>query len=142
MYVAHEASISRTGEFRDGAVAPGPLDRLYRRERQIAGIVYRRGLATASDIEAELGGELSNPAIRSMLNRLVAKGFLTRVKCGRFGTFVYAPAVTDVSARETALREFAQDFYAGSLSSLAEAIADLFARQNSKVREQPRRTAA
>jgi len=113
----------------EAPVVPPAIDQLYRREREVALIVYRRGLATATDVQGALSASLSNPAIRSMLNRLVAKGVLTRTKCGPYGTFIYGPAVTAASARETALRQLAEDFYAGSLSSLAGAIADLFANQ-------------
>ena len=110
-------------------IVPSEIEQLYRREREVALIVYRRGLATATDVQGALSTPLSNPAIRSMLNRLVAKGVLTRTKCGPYGTFIYGPAVTAASARETALRQFAEDFYSGSLSSLAGAIANLFANQ-------------
>jgi len=129
MFLGNESSFS-TGSASSSAEAfPPNIELLYRLEREIAVIVYRRGLVTASDVQEELSKALSNPAIRSMLNRLVKKGVLTRMRCGPYGTFVYAPAVTPTSARETALRQFAQDFYAGSLQSLADAIADLFAGQ-------------
>ena len=127
MYIDKEASFRGVQEHWESDDVPLDLTLLYRREREIALIVYERGLATAADVQVELADDLSNPAIRSMLNRLVNKGILTRVKCGRHGTFVYAPAITQASARETALRQFARDFYAGSLTSLAAAIAEMFA---------------
>lgn len=128
MYIGKEAFHSAVVE--PGApIVPSEIEQLYRREREVALIVYRRGLATATDVQGALSAPLSNPAIRSMLNRLVAKGVLTRTKCGPYGTFIYGPAVTAASARETALRQFAEDFYSGSLSSLAGAIANLFANQ-------------
>lgn len=129
MYVGNEASFRIPAAAPDDEVVPVEVEQLYWREREVAIVVYRRGLATATDVQAELPARLSNPAIRSMLNRLVKKGVLTRTKCGPYGTFIYGPAVTRVSARETALKQFAQDFYAGSLPSLAGAIADLFAGQ-------------
>ena len=125
MFIGNDASFR--AHSRDPGSLPLEVTRLYRREREIAVLVYERGLATASDVQAGLSSELSNPAIRSMLNRLVAKRILTRLKCGRRGTFVYVPALTQATAREMALRQFAQDFYAGSLSSLAGAIAEMFA---------------
>jgi hypothetical protein len=66
-----------------------------------------------------------------MLNRLVNKNILSRVRCGRHGTYVYSAALTRTSAKEVALRQFANDFYDGSLSALAMAIGDLFASQPS-----------
>jgi predicted transcriptional regulator len=108
-----------------------PLDvgRLYRREREIAGIVYRQGLATANDIRDGLDDPLSSAAVRSMLNRLVRKGILSQLKCGQNGAFVYGPAQSLFSARELQLRRFADDFYDGSLDRLAKAIGDLFANE-------------
>ena len=108
---------------------PQEVLRLFRREREIALIVYERGLATARDVEAALSDPPRNAAVRSMLGRLVRKGILTQVKCGRRGTFVYGPALTQAGAREKALMQFAEDFYSGSLDALAGAIADMFARE-------------
>ena len=105
---------------------------LFRREREIAMIVYERGLATAKDVEAALGHCVRNAAVRSMLSRLVRKQILTQVKCGHNGTFVYGPGITPTSARETALRQFADDYFGGSLRALSDAIATMFitAREN------------
>lgn len=128
MYIGKDPFRTATVE-PDPPVAPPEIDQLYRREREVALVVYRRGLAAATDVQAGLSTPLSNPAVRSMLNRLVRKGVLTRMKCGPYGTFIYGPAVTAASARETALRQFAEDFYEGSLASLAGAIGDLFANQ-------------
>jgi predicted transcriptional regulator len=133
MYIADELSFRSSRIDQSGYVEalPSSLELLYPRERQIAEIVYRRGVATAADVQIELSGDLSNPAIRSMLNRLVNKNILTRVRCGRHGTYVYSAALTQASAKELALRQFAKDFYGGSLSALAMAIGDLFASQPS-----------
>src|SRR3954447_18834520 len=108
---------------------PFEVGRLYRREKEIAGIVYRRGLATANDIREGLDDSLSSAAVRSMLNRLVRKGILNQLKCGQNGAFVYGPAQSLFSARELQLRRFADDFYEGSLNRLAKAIGDLFANE-------------
>jgi len=130
MYIGDQASFHGSGEPSRPSHLPREVELLYRREREIAAVVYRRGLATAEDVRAELTRDLSNPAVRSMLNRLVTKGILTRTRYGPYGTFIYGPALTQASARETALRRFADDYYAGSLPSLARAIADLFASQS------------
>jgi predicted transcriptional regulator len=114
---------------------PFPLEvlRLFRREREIAMVVYARGMVTAKDVGAAVSDSLSNPAVRSMLKRLVAKGILTCVKCGRRGTFAYGPALTQASARELALRQFAEDFYGGSLERLRDAISRLFISEHQSV---------
>ena len=108
---------------------PQEVLRLYRREREIAMIVYERGLVTAKDVEAALSHSLSNAAVRSMLGRLVRKEILTQVKCGSRGALVYGPALTRSAATENALKQFAEDFHGGSLDALAEAIADMFASE-------------
>lgn len=112
---------------------PMEVLRLFRREREIAMIVYARGMVTAKDVSAALPDSLSNPAVRSMLNRLVAKGILTCAKCGSRGTFAYGPALTQSSARELALRQFAEDFYGGSLERLRDAISRLFISDHESV---------
>lgn len=130
MYIGDQASFDGSGERSLASGLPREVELLYRREREIAAVIYRRGLATAEDVRAELTRDLSNPAVRSMLNRLVTKGILTRTRYGPYGTFIYGPALTPTSAREMALRRFAEDYYSGSLPSLARAIADLFASQS------------
>lgn len=106
---------------------PIEVQQLFPREREIAVLVYTRGLATAKDIEAALGGTLSNAAIRSMLSRLTRKGIIVPQRCGRRRKFVYAAALSETSAREMALKQFAQDFYRGSISQLANDVGELFA---------------
>lgn len=103
------------------------LDRLYRREREIASFVYANGLVTAKQVQAALSDPISNPAVRSMLARLVEKGVLTRLKGHFEGGFLYGPALTELSAREISLKQFAQDYFDGSLQNVAKAMADLFA---------------
>jgi predicted transcriptional regulator len=115
---------------------PQEVLRLYRREREIAMIVYERGLVTAKDVEAALSDPLRNAAIRSMLGRLVSKGILNQVKCGSRRTFVYGPALTPSAAKEKALRQFAEDFGYPSLDDLAGAIADMFTCENERSRGQ------
>ena len=110
---------------------PPEVLQLFPREREIALVVYNRGLATAKDIEAALDGRLSNAAIRSMLNRLVRKGILYSHRYGRRRTLLYAAALSEAFAREMALKQFAADFCRGSISSLASEIADLLAANDS-----------
>ena len=51
-------------------------DKLGSRERQIMDIVYRRGRATASEVQADLPDPPSNSAVRGMLRLLEEKGHL------------------------------------------------------------------
>lgn len=106
---------------------PKQVVRLYGRELEIASLVYRRSLATAADVEKALNYEISNPAIRSMLNRLVCKGVLNRVQMKSGSAFIYAPAISLQSEKERSLTEVVDDFFGGSLPLLCEAVAKLCA---------------
>jgi len=85
------------------------LDELHPRERQIMEIVYRLGRATAVQVMEELAVELSNPAVRKMLNILETKGYLVHdaVK----GQFVYSPTVSKEKARAGNLDRLLNTFY-------------------------------
>jgi predicted transcriptional regulator len=101
---------------------------LFPRDQEIAAIVYRNGLATAKDVEAQLSAAITNASVRSVLSRLASKGILLQQKCGARGTIVYGPALTESFARQIALEHFADDFCGGSIESLANDLGDFFAR--------------
>lgn len=102
---------------------PLAVTRLCWRERQIATLVYDKGLATAKDIESASLVELKNATVRSILNRLVAKSILVRHAVGPYRTFFYGPGLTAETIRDAALRRVADDFFNGSLEDLAEVVA-------------------
>ncbi len=54
------------------------LSSLPPREREIVDILYERGASTVTEIGEALADELSGSAIRAMLKRLEAKGFVAR----------------------------------------------------------------
>ncbi len=105
---------------------PFDIDQLFPREREIALFVYAHGCVTAKEVEAAVG-TLTNAAVRSMLNRLVKKGLITRQELKAPLPFVYGPALTEVSAQERAIQQYADDFFGGSLDAVAEALADMHA---------------
>ena len=95
-----------------------PLARLAGREREVAEIVYASGRGISADeVRLALSDPLTSSAVRSMLGRLVAKGLLTTRKTGK--KYLYLPAVADAEARERALLQLAQDYFAGSLAEAA-----------------------
>ena len=100
---------------------------LRRREREIASIIYKSRAATADEVVKALSTRLDNASVRSMLNRLVAKGILTRTMSGT--AFVYLPALTSADSRLKALRQFADDFFDGSLGRAAQTIKALNSRR-------------
>lgn len=110
------------------------LSSLSWREQQIADLVCRRGLATARELEAPLGGSVTNATIRSTLVRLVAKRILTRVESGAGRGFLYAPATTLSTLRDQKLEECASEFFDDSLECLSQVLAHVWAT----IRESPR----
>ena len=96
------------------------LSSLPPREREIVDILYERGASTVTEIGEALSDDLSGSAIRAMLKRLEAKGFVARAASER--GFVYAPSVSDKTARKTALSQVVRVFFNGSATSAAAAL--------------------
>src|SRR5687768_942779 len=96
------------------------LSSLPPREREIVDILYERGASTVIEIGEALSDELSGSAIRAMLKRLEAKGFVAREASER--GFVYAPSVSDKTARKSALSQVVRVFFNGSATSAAAAL--------------------
>jgi len=96
------------------------LSSLPPREREIVDILYERGAATVTEIGEALSDELSGSAIRAMLKRLEAKGFVGREQSER--GFVYAPKLSDKTARKSALSQVVRVFFNGSATSAAAAL--------------------
>ena len=96
------------------------LSSLPPREREIVDILYERGASTVTEIGEALADELSGSAIRAMLKRLEAKGFVAREASER--GFVYAPSVSDKAARKSALSQVVRVFFNGSPTSAAAAL--------------------
>lgn len=96
------------------------LSSLPPREREIVDILYARGASTVSEIGEALPAELSGSAIRAMLKRLEAKGFVAREQSDR--GFVYAPSVPEKTASKSALSQVVRVFFNGSATSAAAAL--------------------
>ena len=96
------------------------LSSLPPREREIVDILYERGASTVTEIGDALADPLSGSAIRAMLKRLETKGFVAREASER--GFVYAPSVSDKTARKSALSQVVRVFFNGSPTSAAAAL--------------------
>jgi predicted transcriptional regulator len=96
------------------------LSKLPPRERQIVDILYERGPLLVSDICEVLPDRLSGSAVRAMLKRLEAKGYVTRAESER--GFLYSPAVSDTVAKKSALSDIVKTFFNGSPASAASAL--------------------
>jgi predicted transcriptional regulator len=96
------------------------LNRLPPKERQIVDLLYQQGSLTASEVTEALPNQVSGSAVRTMLRRLEDKGFVTRADSDR--GFLYSPAVSDQTARKSALSEVVRVFFNGSSTSAASAL--------------------
>ena len=88
------------------------MDPLSRRERQIMDIVYRRGAATAAEVQAEIPDEVSYSTVRAQLRILEDKGFLEHTEEGT--KYKYTPRVPRDKAGRSALRHLLDTFFDGS----------------------------
>jgi BlaI family transcriptional regulator, penicillinase repressor len=93
---------------------------LSRRERQIMDVVYRRGQATAAEVQAELPDPPSYSAVRALMRVLENKGHLRHQQVG--AAYVYLPTVPADSARRSAVRHLLQTFFGGSTEQAMAAL--------------------
>src|SRR3546814_14523745 len=96
------------------------LSSLPPREREIVDILYERGASTVTEIGEALADPLSGSAIRAMLKPLEIKGFVVREASER--GFVYAPSVSDKTARKSALSPVVGVFFTVSATSPARGV--------------------
>ena len=96
------------------------LNRLPPKERQIVDLLYQQGAMTSAEVTDGLPGSASGSAVRTMLKRLEDKGFVTREDHER--GYLYSPAVSDQTARKSALSEVVRVFFNGSPTSAASAL--------------------
>jgi predicted transcriptional regulator len=107
---------------------PAAVRNLAPREREVATAIYKHNALTAMELSRELGWPGTHGALRVMLQRLVAKGILTRRHSGYGKTFLYVPALSTKDTAELAFTRLAEDFYGGSFLAAADAIKGLLAR--------------
>jgi len=98
------------------------IHRLSRRERQIMDIIYRRGNATAVDVEKALPDAPANATVRKLLGNLEEKGILRHRKEGK--RFVYTPTIPADLARRSALDHLLDTFFMGSAARAVVALLD------------------
>jgi|SRR5690348_17219221 predicted transcriptional regulator len=96
------------------------LSALPPRERQIVDILYERGASTVAEIGEALDNEVTGSAIRAMLKRLEDKGFVAREGSER--GYLYAPKVSERTARKSALSQVVRVFFNGSAVGAATAL--------------------
>jgi predicted transcriptional regulator len=100
-----------------------PLQLLAPRERQIMEILFRRGRATAAEVQEHLGEPISNSAVRGMLRLLGEKGFVKYEQDGP--RYIYFPAARPETARRSALKHLVDTFFDHSNSSAIATLLDM-----------------
>jgi BlaI family transcriptional regulator, penicillinase repressor len=92
-------------------------ERLTRREREIMNAVFALGnRASAEEIRARLTNPPSDSSVRVMLARLEKKGALKHQQDGL--RFIYSATISPAAAKRTALQQYLQTFFGGSLRQM------------------------
>jgi predicted transcriptional regulator len=97
------------------------LERLTRREREIMNAVFALGnRATAEEIRLRLANPPSDSSVRVMLGRLENKGCLKHQQDGL--RYIYSATISPAVAKRTALQQYLQTFFGGSLRQMMTAL--------------------
>jgi BlaI family transcriptional regulator, penicillinase repressor len=93
---------------------PSPAhEKLTRREREIMNAIFALGgRASAEDIQGRLIDPPSYSAVRAMLVRLEAKGYVRHHEEGL--RYIYTPTKSQAAAMRAALRDYVRVFFGGS----------------------------
>jgi predicted transcriptional regulator len=92
-----------------------------RREREIMDAIFAlNNRARADEIRARLTNPPSRSAVRVMLTRLEKKGYLKHQYDGP--RYVYSATTSPAVAKRTAMRQFVQTFFAGSMRQMMTAL--------------------
>ena len=98
-----------------------PYEKLTRREREIMDVLFAiEDGASAEDIRERLTDPPGYSAVRAMLVRLEAKGFVRHREEGL--RYIYVPTGSRTSARRTALDKLVQVFFGGSTKETVTAL--------------------
>jgi len=100
---------------------------LSRRERQIMGIIYERGEASAADVLENLPEPPSYSAVRAMLRILEEKGHLAHRKQG--SRYVFFPQIARNKAAQSALKQLVTTFFDGSAEQAVAALLNVSDRE-------------
>src|SRR5512142_2929358 len=97
------------------------LDRLTRREREIVNAIFAlSNRASAEEIRARLSDPPSDSSVRVMLARLERKGCLKHQQDGL--RYIYSATVSPASAQRSALSQYIQTFFGGSMKDMMTAL--------------------
>jgi predicted transcriptional regulator len=94
---------------------------LTRREREIVNALFALGnSASAEEIRSRLSSPPSDSSVRVMLARLERKGVIKHQAEGQ--KFLYSATTPPAVAKKTALQQYIQTFFGGSLTRMMTAL--------------------
>lgn len=98
-----------------------PVEKLSRREREIMDVLFALGNnGSAEEIRERLTDTPSYSAVRAMLAKLEAKGFVRHREAGP--RYIYTPTTPRTTAQRKALQRLISVFFGGSASQTATAL--------------------
>ena len=83
---------------------PAEVEGLVGRMREIASMIYCKGMASILDVRAGIPEPLAASGIRTAMNRLVARGILRKRAGVRHQEVIYIPAIVTPPVRQLALK--------------------------------------
>ena len=95
---------------------------LSRRERQIMDVLYRRGRATAAEVQREILDAPGYSAVRAMLRVLEEKGHVRHEEESL--RYVFVPTASRAQATRSALKHLVETFFEGSPERAVAALLD------------------
>src|SRR5271165_6213852 len=96
-------------------------ERLTRREREIMNALFALGnRASAEEIRARLTNPPGDSSVRVMLARLEKKSCLKHHQDGP--RYIYSATISPAAAKRTALQQYLQTFFGGSLRQMMTAL--------------------
>lgn len=98
------------------------LTQLSRRERQIMDVLFKRGRATAAEIQAGLPDPPGYSAVRALLRVLEDKGAVRHEQDGP--RYAYRPTMARESARRSAIHHLLHTFFEDSPEQAVAALLD------------------
>ena len=99
-----------------------PHANLSRRERQIMDVLYRRGRATAAEVQQEIPDAPGYSAVRAMLRVLEEKGQIRHEEDAQ--RYVFLPVTSRASATKSAVSHLIRTFFDGSTERAVAALLD------------------
>ena len=99
------------------------IESLPRREREIFEILVSVGEATANEVRDRMSDPPSYSAVRTLLSRLEAKGYVRHRTHEQ--SYVYRSVPQRAKVREGALRQMVKTFFDGSAANAATALLGL-----------------